>query len=143
MGNATRLCSTSCSFDDEIKGKPIKLLDAIAEHTMSYVKNKCPLSTALDPIKNYINLKQIDDESLVDYTRRYKEMQIGGELELPKLAKLDPTWMEIWDPADLTIQKNARRMSIRGLQPSSIWRMWIGQSMGRYYLVWQRNTPLD
>ena len=31
------------------------------------------------------------------------ETQIGGELELPKLAKLDPKWMEIWDPADLTI----------------------------------------
>ena len=79
---------------------------------MSYVENKYPFSTAIDAIKNYINLKQTDDESLVDYTRRFKsakkimETQIGGELELPKLAKLDPKWMEILDPADLTIDNS-------------------------------------
>ena len=100
-------------FKDVIKGDPIKLLDAIAEHSMSYVENKYPYSTALDAIKNYINLKQIDDESLVDYTRRFKsakkiiETQIGGELELPKLAKLDPKWMEVSDPADWIVSSEA------------------------------------
>ena len=89
-------------FEEVIKGNPIKLLDAISEHSMSYVENKYPFSIALDAIKNYINLKQTDDESLVDYTRRFKsakkimETQIGGELELPKLAKLDPKWMECY-----------------------------------------------
>ena len=52
-------------------------------------------------IKNYINLKQIEDESLVNYTQRFKsakkimETQIGGKLELPKLAKLD--LKKVWD----------------------------------------------
>ena len=59
-------------FETKIKGNPIKLLDAIAKHSMSYVDNKYPFSTALDAIKNYINLKQTDDELLVDYTRRFK-----------------------------------------------------------------------
>ena len=96
-------------FEEEIKGNPIKLLDAISEHSMSYVENKYPFSTVLDTIKNYINLKQTEEECLVDYTRRFRlekkimETQIGGELELAKLAKLDPKWMEIWDLADLTI----------------------------------------
>ena len=39
-------------FENVIKGNPIKLLDAIAEHSMSYVENKYPYSTALDAIKN-------------------------------------------------------------------------------------------
>ena len=88
---------------------------------MSYVENKYPFSTVLDTIKNYINLKQTDDECLVDYTWRFKlakkimESQIGGELELPKLAKLDPKWMEIWDPADLTIH-NPKECKTRAYQ---------------------------
>ena len=100
-------------FESEIKGDPIKLLDAISEHSMSYVENKYPFSTALDAIKNYINLKQIEDESLVDYTRRFKsakkimETQIGGELELPKLAKTDPRWMEIKDPKEWVTNQQA------------------------------------
>ena len=49
-------------FETEIKGDPIKLLDAISIHSMSYVENKYPFSTALDAIKNYINLKQIEDK---------------------------------------------------------------------------------
>ena len=100
-------------FESEIKGDLIKLLDAISEHSMSYVENKYPFSTALDAIKNYINLKQIEDESLVDYTRRFKsakkimETQIGGELELPKLAKIDPRWMEVNDPGEWVISNEA------------------------------------
>ena len=100
-------------FESSIKGDPIKLLDAISEHSMSYVENKYPYSTAQDAIKNYINLKQIEDESLVDYTRRFKsakkimETQIGGKLELPKLAKLDPKWMEISNPANWTVANHA------------------------------------
>ena len=104
-------------FEAGIKGDLIKLLDAIAEHLMSYVENKYPYSTSLDATKNYINLKQIDDESLVNYTRQLKsakkimETQIGGKLELPKLAKLDPKWMEIWDPADLTVDHSKECMT--------------------------------
>ena len=48
-------------YESEIKGDPIRLLDAISEHSMSYVENKYPFSTALDAIKNYINLKQTED----------------------------------------------------------------------------------
>ena len=83
-------------YETTIKGDPIKLLDAISEHSMSYVENKYPYSTTVDAIKNYINIKQTEDELLVDYTRRFKaakkimETQIGGELQLPKLAQLDP-----------------------------------------------------
>ena len=44
-------------YEDKIKGDPIKLL------------YKYPYSTAVDAIKNYFNLKQTDNELLVDYTK--------------------------------------------------------------------------
>ena len=56
----------------EMKGNLIKILDAIAKHSMSYMENKYPHSIAVDAIKNYINLKQTEDKSLVTYTRRFK-----------------------------------------------------------------------
>ena len=126
------------NFGDGIKGDPIKLLDAISKHSMSYMENKYPYSTALDAIKNYINLKQIDDESLVYYTRRFKlakkimETQIGGKLELPKLAKLDPKWMEIWDLADLTIDhsKESKAHAYKKFTTFLYLEMWIEQNMG-------------
>ena len=48
-------------FKDVIKSNPIKLLDAISEHSLSYMENKYPFSTGLDAIKNYINLKQCQE----------------------------------------------------------------------------------
>ena len=83
-------------FEPEIKGNPFELLNAISEHLMSYMENKYPFSIAIDAVKNYINLKQTVDESLVDYTQRFKaakkimETHIRSRLELPELAKLDP-----------------------------------------------------
>ena len=84
------------NFEEQIKGNATKLLNAIAKYSMSYVENKYSYSTALGAIKNYINLKHTKDKSLVDYKRRFKsakkimETQVGSELELLKLAKLDP-----------------------------------------------------
>ena len=102
---------------------------------------KYPYSAAIDAIKNYINLKQIEDESLVDYTRRFKlakkvmETQIGGKLQLPKLAKLDLKWMEISNPANWTVDRQtARHEPTRGSQHTSIWRTRIEPSMGHFYL---------
>ena len=75
----------------------MKLLTAIEEHSMSYLENRYEVSTIIDSLKNFLNLKQRDDESLVDYTRRFKsarDIMISnmGKFELPKLASSDPKW---------------------------------------------------
>ena len=55
---------TNC--ESAIKGDPIKLLDAISEHSTSDMQNNCHASMVVDGIKNFINLQQKDEESLVD-----------------------------------------------------------------------------
>ena len=74
LGNPDRIykLKSQVDYESNIKGDPIKLLDAISEHSMSYVENKNPFSTTVDAIKNYINLKQTEGKSLVNYTRRFK-----------------------------------------------------------------------
>ena len=79
-------------YESKIKGDPIKLLKAIEEHSMSYVENRYKTSTVLDSMKNFVNLKQHNDESLVDYTMRFKSARdifkshIGGKMKIKKLA---------------------------------------------------------
>ena len=50
-----------------LKGDPFKLLEAIKEHSVSYQENKYPLNSITDAIRNLVNLKQKEDESLIDY----------------------------------------------------------------------------
>jgi len=59
-------------YESAIKGNPIELLKAIKEHSISYQENKYEMHIILDAMRNFINLKQADDESLIDYTARFK-----------------------------------------------------------------------
>ena len=78
---------------DTIKGDPFKLLEAIKEHSVSYQENKYPMTSITDAIRNIVNLRQKEDESLIDYTRRFKvardvlKSQLGGPLILAPVAK--------------------------------------------------------
>lgn len=58
-------------FESEIKGKPIALLNAIEEHATSYLENKYDAVIVIDSLRNMVNLKQKEDEDLVDFTRRF------------------------------------------------------------------------
>jgi hypothetical protein len=66
------------------------LLKAFEEHSISYQENKYEMKIITDAIKNVFNLKQGEDESLIDYTRRFKSArdvlvaQLGGPIELAK-----------------------------------------------------------
>ena len=86
-------------YDSDIKGNPIKLLDAIEEHSMSYyVENWYKVATVLESMKNFINLKQKQDEELSDYTLRFKsardimQSHLGGRLRIKKLAETQTRW---------------------------------------------------
>ena len=78
---------------ETMKGDPFKLLEAIKGHSVSYQENKYPMNTITDAIRNIVNLKQKEDESLIDYTRRFKvardvlKSQLGGPLVLTEVAK--------------------------------------------------------
>ncbi len=55
-----------------VKGDPIKLLIAIKEHAMSYESTQYRMKTICDALKNLLNMKQREDESTIDYLRRFK-----------------------------------------------------------------------
>ena len=48
---------THTNFRSEIDGDPIKLLNAIEEHSVSY-EDKFPLSTVYDAMRNLLNIHQ-------------------------------------------------------------------------------------
>ena len=80
------------NFESNIKDNPIALLKAIKEHAQSYQENRYPVSIVLDSVKTFLNLRQKDAESLVDYCRRFKAARdvmvehVGGPLVLTKYA---------------------------------------------------------
>ena len=84
-------------YESNVDGSPIKLLKAIEEYSMSYLEHQYDAVIMLDALKNFVTTKQKEDESLVDYTRRFKssrdvlESHIGGKLILKKMAESDPT----------------------------------------------------
>jgi hypothetical protein len=102
IGNAYALIYGQCSkamqskiqvrldFESEIKGNPVALLVAIQEQAMSYQEHQYEMITIADSIQNMLNIRQRDDENLLDYTARYKsakdlmESQIGGPIILKK-----------------------------------------------------------
>ena len=59
-------------YESVIKNNPIELLKAIKEHSMSYQENRCDMAQVYKALQDYINIKQKDDEDLVDCTARFK-----------------------------------------------------------------------
>ena len=102
IGNAYALVYGQCSkamqsklqsrtdFETKIKGNPIELLCGIQEHSISYQEHQYEMTIIADAMCNLVNLKQKEDESLIDYTGRFKsakdilETQIGGPIRLTK-----------------------------------------------------------
>ena len=62
-------------FESKIKGNPIELLKAIKEHAMSFQETKWCILTIIDALKAFINMKQKDEESLIDYRKRFKTVK--------------------------------------------------------------------
>ena len=87
-------------FEDVIKGNLIKLLDAISEHSMSYMENNSSSvcfwlmqsRTTSTRSRQKTNCWWITREG--KSAKKIMETQIGGEIELPKLANLDTNWMD-------------------------------------------------
>ena len=59
-------------FEMTINNNPIELLKAIKVHTISYQENKYAMGIITDALRNLVNLKQKDDESLINYTSHFK-----------------------------------------------------------------------
>ena len=77
-------------YESEIYGDPFKLLEAIRQEALSFSKNKYEMSSVHATLKAYMNTRQKDGESLIDYSRRFKAARdvlishLGGLIILTK-----------------------------------------------------------
>jgi hypothetical protein len=65
-----------------IKGNPINLLKAIKQQVLNFQESRYEMSTILEALKNMINVKQRDNETLAEVM----ELHIGGPIELTKFV---------------------------------------------------------
>ena len=59
-------------YDTELKDNPIKLLQAIKQHAMSFESTQYRMKTICDAMKTVLNSRQRDDEHGIDYLKRFK-----------------------------------------------------------------------
>ena len=80
-------------FEHTIYNNPIKLLISIKVYSLNYHETRYEMSIIIDSIRALMNAKQKENESLHDYTRRFKscrdimESQIGGPIILKNILK--------------------------------------------------------
>jgi len=60
-------------FGDKIEDDPIALLEAIRECMHDTVRAQYPYVSVTDAIRRVLNMKQMENETLTDYVRRFKE----------------------------------------------------------------------
>ena len=84
---------------DQIKGDPIKLLQAIKQHALSYKSSQFCMKTICEALKGFINLKQRDDEDAANYLDRFKAASdvllshVGKSFHFPKLVEEHPDYL--------------------------------------------------
>jgi hypothetical protein len=77
-------------FLSEIEGDPIKLMKAVKQHSLHDQDRKYDMAIIYDALRTMLNLRQRENESLQEYTKRFKTSQevmkshLGGCIELPR-----------------------------------------------------------
>ena len=85
---------------DKSNRDPIKLLQTIREVSLSYQDTKYDMKIITQAIKNMVNLKQKEDENLIDYVSRFKvtrdvmKAHMGQEIVLHKVVRNDPDFVK-------------------------------------------------
>ena len=80
-------------YDSEVKGDPIKLLQAIKKHSMSYESTQHRMKTTCEAMKPLVNIRMKEDEKSIDYLKRFKASRdafyshVGKDLVLPKVLE--------------------------------------------------------
>jgi len=80
-------------YESTIKGEPIELLKAIKQHALNYQEHRYAMSIVHDAMKQFLNIRQKENETLQEYTKRFKickdvlESHLGGPIKLTKFMK--------------------------------------------------------
>jgi hypothetical protein len=98
------------NFKSKVKNNPIKLLQAIKNHSLNYQKKKYSMSVILDLMKTLLTTRQKEGESLQDYTKRFwvtqevLESHFGRPIILTKILSNTTGYHN--KPSDLQVEKN-------------------------------------
>ena len=85
-------------YDTEIYNNPFKLLIAMKQHSLNFQDSKYKMSIIIDAIIIFINTRQKENESLQEYTRRFKtakdimESHIREPIVLKKYIQFSPEY---------------------------------------------------
>jgi len=80
-------------YESQVKDDPIELLKAIKQHATNYSDIQYDMRTAEDSMTSFLTIKQKEDESLIDFLRRFKNTKdvflshIGKDFTLPNVAR--------------------------------------------------------
>ena len=98
-------------YESKIENDPIQLLKAIKEHALNYQESRYSMSIILDALRTLLGAKQKDNESLQDYTKRFRvakevlESHIGGPMILTKIVEA----MKDYDKANKEKQESCQK----------------------------------
>jgi stress-induced morphogen len=59
-------------FESTIYNSPIELLNTVKKHALNYQETRYEMSIISDAFRAVLNVQQKENESLQDYTRRFK-----------------------------------------------------------------------
>ena len=80
-------------FEDGIYNNPVELLKALKQHSLNHQYSRYEMLVILDRFNTFFGTRKKDQESLQDYTRRFKKLyellqsHIGGPIQLQILVK--------------------------------------------------------
>ena len=82
--------SSRSDYESMVYNDPVELLRAIREHALNYQETRYEMAIIAESMITLLTSKQKENESLQDYTRRFKtarevfESHIGGPIVLTK-----------------------------------------------------------
>ena len=83
-------------YASKIKDNPFELLNAIKEHALNYRENRYQMCIIFESLRNFVLLTQGVDESVTEYSKRFKhakdvfESHLGGCIILTKFVRSMP-----------------------------------------------------
>ena len=85
-------------FEAKIRNDPIALLEAIKELMHDPVRAQYPMAGMTDALKRLLNLRQAEDEQLLDYVKKFKQQRdiaksyVGIDLGSKGLERKSLSW---------------------------------------------------
>ena len=76
----------------KIENSPLRLLTVVKELVHDHARAQCPFASGWNALQRFANLKQDDNESVIDYHKRFKQSRDIIKTQMG--TKLFETWVK-------------------------------------------------